>query len=250
MSSLHGKTAIVTGASKNIGRAIAIRLAQAGCRLSLTAQANADALHETADGVRKHDVEVHTLLSDLSTEDGCRALVGHANEHLGSVDLLIHTVAIRPHKAFETVDGQEWETVRRTILDSSMTLALDVIPGMVKRGYGRIVFFTGLGAHIGVPERAHVSAAKMGIVGLARGLASEFAGRNIRVNVISPGSIDTVRANPQWYTNAPISTEAIPMGRLGTVKEIADATHFLLSDASGFITGQTLHVNGGEAYYE
>jgi 3-oxoacyl-[acyl-carrier protein] reductase len=250
MSTLQGKTAIVTGASKNIGRAIAIRLAQAGCHLSLAARANEDGLRETVEAVRMHNVEAHPVLSDLSTTRGCLELIKTARDALGHIDILVHTVAVRPHQPFETIDHSDWEKVRRLILDSAMHLALDVVPEMAKQGYGRIILFTGLGAHIGVPERAHVSAAKMGIIGLARGLASEFASRNVRVNVISPGSIDTLRANPQWYANSPISTETIPMGRLGTVKEIADTAHFLVSDESGFITGQTLHVNGGEAFYE
>lgn len=249
MTTLQGKTAIVTGASRNIGRAIAIRLAQAGCHLLLAAHTNGQGLRETEAKVRKHDVSVHSALSDLSAERGCAQLLSDANAYLGQVDILVHTVAIRPHQPFETIGLREWETVRGLILDSAMYLTLGAIPAMASRKFGRIVLFTGLGAHLGAPQRAHVSAAKMGLVGLARGLASEFASRNIRVNVISPGTIDTHRANPQWYANAPLSTETIPMARMGTVREIADTTHFLVSEESGFITGQTIHVNGGESFF-
>jgi 3-oxoacyl-[acyl-carrier protein] reductase len=120
---------------------------------------------------------------------------------------------------------------------------------MVANKYGRIVLFTGEGAFVGGNGRAHVSAAKMGLVGLARGLASEFASHNIRVNVISPGSIDTSRANPEWYQGRPPSSTGIPLGRQGTVDEIAATCLFLVSDDGGFVTGQTIHVNGGVAYY-
>jgi 3-oxoacyl-[acyl-carrier protein] reductase len=120
---------------------------------------------------------------------------------------------------------------------------------MVKNQYGRILFVTGEGAFVGGAGRSHVSAAKMGLVGLARGLASEFATQNIRVNVISPGSIDTARANPEWYQGRVPSAAGIPLGRQGTVDEIAATCLFLVSDDGGFITGQTIHVNGGVAYY-
>jgi 3-oxoacyl-[acyl-carrier protein] reductase len=120
---------------------------------------------------------------------------------------------------------------------------------MVDNHYGRIIFFTGEGAFAGGAKRAHVSAAKMGLVGLARSLASEFAAHNIRVNVVSPGSINTSRANPEWYQGRVPDAAGIPLGRQGTVDEIAATCLFLVSDESGFITGQTLHVNGGVAYH-
>ena len=246
---LKGKVALITGSSKGIGRSIALGLGEEGCHVSLCARGE-EALQATEKEVQALGVETVATAADLTNADGINEVVQATLKKWGHIDILVHTVAVRPHQPFETIDHSDWEKVRHLILDSAMHLALDVVPEMAKQDYGRIVLFTGLGAHIGVPERAHVSAAKMGIIGLARGLASEFATRNVRVNVISPGSIDTLRANPQWYANSPISTETIPMGRLGTVKEIADTAHFLVSDESGFITGQTLHVNGGEAFYE
>ena len=124
-----------------------------------------------------------------------------------------------------------------------------LIRPMVDNRYGRILFFTGEGAFVGGSGRAHVSAAKMGLVGLARALASEFAAQNIRVNVVSPGSIDTSRANPEWYQGRTPSATGIPLGRQGTVDEIAATCLFLITDDGGFITGQTIHANGGVAYY-
>ena len=249
MTSLQGKTALVTGASRNIGRAIGIRLAQAGCNLILAADTDGDGLAQTATAARACGAATHTCLTDLSRHEGCDELLNFARSARGQIDILIHSVAIRPHQAFDTVTIEDWERVRSLILDSTVRLALGVVPDMVSQGFGRVVFFTGLGAHIGAAERAHVSAAKMGIVGLARGLAREYAARNIRVNVISPGTIDTRRANPEWYAPGTNNADGIPMGRLGTVEEVADASYFLVSEASGFITGQTLHVNGGETLF-
>ncbi len=157
--------------------------------------------------------------------------------------------AILPHKPFTEVTTQDWETVRGVVLDGALYLTRSVIESMVANKYGRILFFTGEGAFVGGNGRAHVSAAKMGLVGFARGLASEFAPHNIRVNVVSPGSIDTMRANPEWYQGRVPGAAGIPLGRQGKVDEIAATCLFLVSDDGGFITGQTIHVNGGTRYY-
>jgi 3-oxoacyl-[acyl-carrier protein] reductase len=167
----------------------------------------------------------------------------------GRVDILINNAAIRPHKPFTELTAQDWEAVRSVVLDGAVYLTRAVIDSMVKNRYGRIVFFTGEGAFMGGSGRAHVSAAKMGLVGLARGLASEFAAHNIRVNVVSPGSIDTARANPEWYQGRTPTAAGIPLGRQGTVDEIAATCLFLVTDDGGFITGQTIHANGGVAFY-
>ncbi len=140
--------------------------------------------------------------------------------------------------------------MRGIVLDGPLFLTRALIDSMVKNQYGRIILFTGDGSFIGGKGRAHVSAAKMGLVGMARALATEFAEHNIRVNVVSPGSIDTRRDNPQWYQGRPAPSAAgIPMGRQGHVDEIAGTCVFLCSDDGGFITGQTIHVNGGASYY-
>src|SRR5262249_55959005 len=128
------------------------------------------------------------------------------------------------------VTVQDWEAVRGVVLDGAIYCTRAVIESMVKNKYGRIVFFTGEGAFMGGSGRAAVSAAKMGLVGLARGLASEFAAQNIRVNVVSPGSIDTSRANPEWYQGRTPNAGGIPLGRQGTVDEIAATCLFLVSD--------------------
>jgi len=143
----------------------------------------------------------------------------------------------------------DWEAVRGVVLDGAFYCTRAAIPSMVENRFGRILFFTGDGAFSGGSGRAHVSAAKMGLVGMARALASEFAPHNIRVNVVSPGSIDTRRDNPEWYQGRVPSAGGIPLGRQGHVDEIAATCLFLVSDDGGFITGQTIHVNGGAAYY-
>jgi len=185
----------------------------------------------------------------MAKKDQVDALAARALAEFGRVDILINNAAIRPHKPFTEVTVQDWEHVRGVVLDGALYLTQAVIPSMVKNQYGRILFFTGHGAFSGGSGRAHVSAAKMALIGLARSLAAEYAGQNIRANVVSPGSIDTRRDNPEWYHGRVPNSAGIPLGRQGHVDEIAATCLFLVSDDSGFITGQTIHVNGGVGFY-
>jgi 3-oxoacyl-[acyl-carrier protein] reductase len=249
MGKLEGKVALVTGSGRNIGRATALKLAGEGCHVVINARANrdeADAVVREAQGL---GVKALAIVADVAKKDQVEAMAAQALSEFGRVDILINNAAIRPHKPFTELTAEDWENVRGVVLDGAVYLTRALIESMVEHGYGRILFFTGEGAFVGGSGRAHVSAAKMGLVGLARGLASEFAGRNIRVNVVSPGSIDTLRANPEWYGNRPPSAAGIPLGRQGKVDEIAATCLFLVSDDGGFITGQTIHVNGGTGYY-
>jgi 3-oxoacyl-[acyl-carrier protein] reductase len=246
---LDGKVALVTGSGRNIGRATVLKLASEGAHVvvnSRTNQAEADAVVREA---QARGVKALSVIADVSRRDQVESMVARALSQFGRIDILISNAAIRPHKPFTELTVQDWEAVRGVVLDGGLYCARAVIESMVANRYGRIVFLTGEGAFVGGTGRAHVSAAKMGLVGLARGLASEFAAHDIRVNVVSPGSIDTSRANPEWYQGRPPSATGIPLGRQGTVDEIAATCLFLVSDDGGFITGQTIHVNGGIAYY-
>jgi NAD(P)-dependent dehydrogenase (short-subunit alcohol dehydrogenase family) len=209
-------------------------------------QAEADAVAEEA---RARGVKALPILADVSKRDQVDAMVDQALSEFGQIDILINNAAIRPHKPFREVTIEDWEAVRGVVLDGALYLTRAVIDGMVERKYGRILFFMGEGAFAGGPGRAHVSAAKYGLIGLARSLAAEFAPDNIRVNIVSPGSIDTRRDNPEWYHGRPPNAAGIPLGRQGTVDEIAATCLFLISDDGGFITGQTIHVNGGSAFH-
>jgi len=163
---------------------------------------------------------------------------------------LINNAAIRPHKPFTETTGADWELIRSVVLDGPLYLTRALIEPMVRDRYGRILFFVGDGSISARGSgRTHLSAAKMGLIGMARGLASEFAPHNIRVNVVSPGSIETRRDNPEWYQGRLPNAAGVPLGRQGSVDEIAATCLFLVSEDAGFITGQTIHVNGGAHYY-
>jgi 3-oxoacyl-[acyl-carrier protein] reductase len=249
MGKLDGKVALVTGSGRNIGRSTVLKLAAEGAHVvvnSRTNQAEADAVAREA---QARGVKALSIVADVGDKDQVEAMAAEALSTFGRVDILVNNAAIRPHKPFTELTARDWEAVRSVVLDGALYLTRAVIDSMVKNRYGRIVFFTGEGAFMGGSGRAHVSAAKMGLVGLARGLASEFAPQNIRVNVVCPGSIDTARANPEWYQGRPPDAAGIPLGRQGTVDEIAATCLFLVTDDSGFITGQTIHASGGVAYY-
>jgi 3-oxoacyl-[acyl-carrier protein] reductase len=249
MGKLEGKVALVTGSGRNIGRATILKLAAEGAHVVVNARTNRDEAEAVVREARALGVKALAIIADIARTDQVEAMAAEVLSAFGRIDILINNAAVRPHKPFTELTPQDWEAVRGVVLDGPLFLTRAAIGSMVQNRYGRILFFTGEGAFIGGSGRAHVSAAKMGLVGFARGLASEFAPHNIRVNVVSPGSIDTIRANPEWYQGRTPSAAGIPLGRQGTVEEIAATCLFLVSDDGGFITGQTIHVNGGSAYY-
>jgi 3-oxoacyl-[acyl-carrier protein] reductase len=249
MGRLAGKVALVTGSGRNIGRATVLKLADEGAHVVVNARANQAEAEAVVREAQARGVKAISVIADMARKDQVEAMAARALSEFGRVDILINNAAIRPHKPFTEVSDADWEMVRGVVLDGALYLTRAVIGTMVTHNYGRILFFTGDGAFTGGSGRAHVSAAKMGLVGFARALASEFAPNNIRVNVVSPGIIDTQRANPEWYRGRVPNAQGIPLGRQGKVDEIAATCLFLVSDEGGFITGQTIHVNGGSAYY-
>jgi 3-oxoacyl-[acyl-carrier protein] reductase len=250
MGKLDGKVALITGSGRNIGRATALKFAREGAHLVVNARSNQQEAESVAREVRDLGVRAVPILADVGKRDEVEALAGKALSEFGRVDILVNNAAIRPHKPFTEVTDADWERVRGVVLDGAFYLTRALIGSMVRNNYGRILFFCGDGSISARGSgRAHLSAAKMGLIGMARGLATEFAPHNIRVNVVSPGSIDTRRDNPEWYQGHVPNAAGTPLGRQGNVDEIAATCLFLVSEDGGFITGQTIHVNGGAAYY-
>src|ERR687891_2712877 len=249
MGKLDGKVALVTGSGRNIGRATVLKLAAEGAHVVVNSRSNQAEADAVAREAQAYGVKALSILADVGKKDQVDKMMSKALSQFGKIDILINNAAIRPHKPFTELTLQDWEYVRGVVLDGAFYCTRAVINSMVDNNFGRILFFTGDGTFRGGAGRSHVSAAKMGLVGFARGLASEFAGNNIRVNVVSPGSIDTSRANPEWYHGRPPDAAGIPLGRQGSVNEIAATCLFLVSEDGGFITGQTIHVNGGAGFY-
>src|SRR5579863_4267288 len=249
MGKLEGKVALVTGSGRNIGRATVLQLAGEGAHVVVNARSNEAEAEAVAREARALGVKAIAVIADAAKREEVEAMAARALAEFGRVDILINNAAIRPHKPFTEITVEDWELVRGVVLDGALYLTRALIPSMVENRYGRILFFTGDGSFTGGKGRALVSAAKMGLVGMARALASEFAEHNIRVNVVSPGIIDTRRDHPEWYQGRVPNAAGIPLGRQGKPEEIAATCLFLVSEDSGFITGQTIHVNGGAGYY-
>jgi 3-oxoacyl-[acyl-carrier protein] reductase len=249
---LAGKTAFVTGASRNIGRAIALAFAAEGADLVLNTRANEDELRAVAAECQKAGVRAVPVLGDIGDAAAVDAMVARGLAELGALDILVCNAAIRPHQALEATSLEDWHRVMAVNLHSAFYLARAAVPAMKARRRGSIIALGGQSALTGRPHTAAVTAAKTGLLGLVRALAAELGPHGIRANMVIPGLIDTERRYAHWYPEfremppgSPEQLKPIPLGRLGKPEDIADACVFLASDASAYITGDTLRVMGG-----
>ena len=250
MGRLTGKVALVTGSGRNIGRTIILEMAREGAQVVVNTKANRSEAEAVAKEAQALGVKAINTLADVSDKTQVDAMFGQALAEFGQVDILVSNAAIRPQKSFTELSVEEWHQAIGVILDGAFYCTQAALPTMINNQFGRVIYITGDGAYSGVAKRAHVSAAKMGLTGLARGLASEFAEQHITFNIISPGRMDTTR-NQSFYVDpaAMQKVDDIPLGRLGKPDEIAKACVYLASEDAAYITGQTLHVNGGRGYY-
>jgi 3-oxoacyl-[acyl-carrier protein] reductase len=247
---LKDKVALVTGSGRNLGRAIALTFARQGVDVIVNSRSNPKEAELVAEEARVSGVRAIATLGDVSVKSQVDAMFQQAIDTFGRVDILVSNAAIRPQKSFVDLSVEDWKSALGVILDGAFYCTQAAVKSMLANQFGRVIYITGDGAYSGVAKRAHVSAAKMGLTGLARGLATEYAEKNITFNIISPGRMDTTR-DASFYAD-PASMQRvddIPMGRLGEPDEIANACVFLSSDEAAYITGQTLHVNGGRGYY-
>jgi 3-oxoacyl-[acyl-carrier protein] reductase len=251
-TSLKGKTALVTGASRNIGRAVALAFAAEGADLVLNTRVNGEELDAVAAECRKAGVRVVTVLGDVGDPAAVDAIVEAGLAALGAIDVLVCNAAIRPHKSVTDTSLDEWHRVMSVNLHSAFYLARAVVPGMKARRRGSIIAMGGMSSLTGRPNTAAVTTAKSGLLGLIRALAAELGPFGIRANMIMPGFIDTERRYAEWYPEfrqAPPGSaeqlEKIPLRRLGRPEDIADACVFLASEASAYVTGDSIRVMGG-----
>jgi 3-oxoacyl-[acyl-carrier protein] reductase len=250
--SLKGKTALVTGASRNIGRAIALAFAAEGADLILNTRVNRDELEAVAVECRKAGVRVHQALGDIGDPQAVETLVRDGIAALGAVDILVCNAAIRPHTSITETSVEDWHRVMAVDLHSAFYLARAVVPGMKERKRGSIIALGGQSSITGRPNTAAVTAAKSGLLGLIRALAAELGPFGIRANMVVPGFIDTERRYAEWYPEwkqggpgTPEHLKGIPLRRLGRSDDIADACVYLASDRSSYVTGDTIRVMGG-----
>lgn len=241
---LQGQVALVTGASRGIGRAIALELGRMGATVIGTATSEAGAADIQA-GLEAAGIAGRGLALDVTNAEACEAALGAIEKDFGAVAVLVNNAGItRDNLAMRMKDG-EWDAVIDTNLKAVFRLSKAVMRGMMKARTGRIINITSVVGHAGNPGQANYCAAKAGVSGMTRSLARELGSRNITVNCVAPGFIDTdmTKALDDKQKEGLLSN--IPLGRLGSPEDIAAAVAFLASPAAGYVTGSTIHVNGG-----
>ena len=248
MTSLASRVAIVTGSARNIGRATAAMLAREGARIMVHARQDADGVAETCRILRQAGAEAGSHLADLTTEAGAQGLIEATITRFGRLDILVNNAAIRRNQPFTTISLQDWHEVMAGSLDCAFLCARHAVPHMQTAKWGRIVNIGGITMFKGLPGRAHVAAAKAGMIGLTRVLASELGPDGITVNMVAPGTIDTVRGTSAGKRPDSAVRAAIPLGRDGTPDEIAHIVTMLCRPDGGYTTGQIIQVNGGMHY--
>lgn len=238
------KVALVTGSAMNIGRAIAIALARDGYRIMVTARSSADDCARTAELVAEAGGEAAVQLADISDPKQAKGLVEAAVARFGRLDVLVNNASIRRQTKFSELTVEEWREIMGATLDGAFYCVHAAAPHILAAGGGSIVNLGGISAHIGATGRVHAVTAKAGMLGLTRALAKELA-PDVTVNCVVPGTIDTVRGFAAGGNAGRAHLPDNLAGRKGRPEEIAEMVRYLCSSAARFITGQTIHVNGG-----
>ena len=241
------KVAIVTGAAKNIGRATCESLSKLGYNILVHANTDKDGADETLKLIKKNGIQSNRFIGDLTKQDTASELVIEASK-LGNISALINNASQREFNKFDDMTFDDWRFVMSINLDSLFHTCKAVIPEMKKNNWGRIINLGGLSAHISAIGRAHVITSKSAVVGFSRALAMEYAETGITINTVVPGLIDTIRGASAGSSLVHPSHSNPPVGRKGYPEEVATMISNLCGPNSDFITGQTIHVNGGSYF--
>ncbi len=258
MKRLTGKNAVVTGSGRSIGRAIAERLASEGANVAVNSRSTPAEAEAAATACEQQGVRSVAVVTDVSQPHGARQLFEEATRSLGTIDILVNNVGVSPYVPFLELSDEDWETVIRVNLYSMYYCTRLALPGMVARGWGRVVNLTGH-AYCNVGTAAHTSASKAAAMGFTRAIAAEFAPHGITCNEVAPGLIDTEPRRHKYYEDRkppelrPWGSEDqardIPARRLGRPEELAAVCAFLCSDEASYVTGQSYFVNGGKMWH-
>lgn len=241
MFDLKGKKALITGASGGIGKEIAKTLDGYGAEICISGR-NTEELDLLNDTI---DQECKIITCDLTKDQDIKNLVEGAQESLGQIDILVNNAGITKDNIFLRMSDEEWDQVLQVNLYSTFKILKLVTKGMVKRKYGRIINITSVVGVTGGPGQVNYSSSKAGLIGMTKSLSQELASRNITVNCIAPGFIDTPMTSDLDENRKGKVLESIPANRFGSPKDLSTAILFLASEESSYITGQTIHINGG-----
>jgi 3-oxoacyl-[acyl-carrier protein] reductase len=244
---LSGKVALVTGGAKNIGRAISLALASAGASVAVNTHHSREDADAVVKQIREMGRAAEVYMADIADAAAVREMGEAVIKRFDRIDILVLNASIRREVSFKDMTFEQWRAVMSISLDGSFHCIKACLPAMIQSGGGSIVTLAGDGALLGSVRKSHNSTAKNGLVGLTRALAKELAADGIRVNCVSPGNINTTR--PAHRSARVEAKGTIPLGRWGESEEIAAAVRFLCGPGAGFITGQTIHVNGGQMMF-
>jgi 3-oxoacyl-[acyl-carrier protein] reductase len=241
---LTGKVAVVTGAGRNIGRAIALTLAEGGASVLVNARSNRTEAEAVAREVEAAGGKAIVHIGDVADAKSVQAMADAAVKQLGRIDILVNNAALRREKSFAEMDYAEWREILDVTLDGAFHCTKACLPSLRKSGQGTVVNIGGLSAHTGAKNRAHVVTAKAGIVGFTRALANDLAADGITVNCVVPGLIGTPRPKDRPEPAHHLTHNTIT-GARGKPEDVAAMVRFLCSPAARYITGQAIHANGG-----
>ena len=241
MFDLKGKKALITGASGGIGKEIARTLDSFGAEICISGR-NSEELNSLNNTVNQ---ECKIITSDLTKDNDITNLVKGAEEELGQIDILINNAGITKDNIFLRMSDEEWDQVLKVNLYSTFKILKLATKGMVKRKYGRIINITSVVGVTGGPGQVNYSSSKAGLIGMTKSLSQELASRNITVNCIAPGFIDTPMTSDLDENRKAKVLSSIPANRFGSPEDLSTSILFLASEESSYITGQTIHINGG-----
>jgi len=243
---LKEKVALVTGASRNIGRAIAHSLAAGGAAVAVNTRASREAAQNVVEEIRAAGGRADLFMADIADAGAVKAMGDAVLRTFGRIDFLVLNASVRTERPFLELTYDEWRTPISISLDGAFHCVQACLPSMIQSGGGSIVMLGGMVALSGAARRVHGSVAKHGMVGMTRALAREFGPQGIRVNCVAPGQMNTTRAAGR---SARGGDDLIPLGRRGESEEIAATVRFLCGPGSSYINGQTIHVNGGQMMF-
>jgi len=245
MIDLSGKTALITGSTRGIGKSCAEKFAQAGARVIITGRSEERSREVAEEIAQKYGSETHGYALDVGDKDSVEGLFKQINSEIGGVDILVNNAGITRDTLFMRMKLEDWESVINVNLRGAFLTTSLAIKGMIKKRWGRVINMSSVVAFIGNVGQANYAASKSALVGFTKTLARELAPRNITVNAIAPGYIETdmTDAIPQDIKDSFL--KQIPMGRYGSADEVANVALFLSSELASYITGEVVHVNGG-----